>query len=94
MRKVSLCLLAFLFIFSLGTPHNGAMAVGSCPNSKNGKCPAQDKRHVTRAQFTAAQREKMAVEFRKLCKKKYGAPSRLIKIDYYKRMYICSQPGY
>ena len=52
------------------------------------------KKHASRSQFTAVQREKMAAKFRELCKKKYGAPSRLIKIDYYKRQYVCSEPGY
>lgn len=55
---------------------------------------ATKKKHDTRAQFTPEQREKMAAEFRKLCKKKYGASSRLVRIDYYKRQYICAEAGY
>ena len=52
------------------------------------------KKHDSRSQFTVQQREKMAAKFRELCKKKYGAPSRLYKIDYYKRQYVCTEPGY
>ena len=52
------------------------------------------KKHDSRSQFTAKEREKLAAKFRELCKKKYGAPSQLIKIEYDKRQYICSEPGY
>ena len=88
-----LAVLPLIFVLAIGAASSG-LAAGSCPSSKNGKCPAKVSKHDSRTQFTAAQREKMAVEFRKLCKQKYGAPSRLVKIDYYKRRYICSEPGY
>ena len=95
MSKVITCLLfSFLFVAPLVFTDIDAVAMGSCPSAKDGKCPIQKKKHDSRSQFTAAQREKMAVEFRKLCKKKYGASSQLFRIDYYKRQYICTEPGY
>jgi hypothetical protein len=93
MRGLSICFICLLFVAPLLVTTQPATA-GSCLNTKSGKCPVQKKKHDTRAQFTATQREKMAVEFRKLCKKKYGSSSRLVKIDYYKRQYVCSEPGY
>jgi hypothetical protein len=93
MRGLSICFLCLLFAAPLAVATHVA-AAGSCPNTKSGKCPVLKKKHDTRSQFTAEQREKMAVEFRTNCKKKYGASSRLVKIDYYKRQYICSAPGY
>ena len=93
MRGLSICFICLLFVVPLAVATQPATAA-SCLNTKNGKCPVQKKKHDTRAQFTAAQREKMAVEFRKLCKKKYGSSSRLVRIDYYKRQYVCSEPGY
>jgi hypothetical protein len=91
-RKL-LAILPLAFMLAVGVASSG-FAAGSCPSSKNGKCPTKVSKHDSRNQFTAEQREKMAVEFRKLCKKKYGAPSRLVKVDYYKRRFICSEPGY
>ena len=95
MRKMSLCLLTFLFVFSVGLPNDGAWAAGSCPSSKNGKCPVQKKKIThKRSDFTAAQRAKMMEEARKICKKRFGAPSRVYKIDYVKWRVVCTEPGY
>ena len=66
----------------------------TCQLSVAAEAKTATKKHDSRSQFTAVQREKMAAKFRELCKKKYGAPSRLYKIDYYKRQYICTEPGY
>ena len=95
MRKLSLCLLTFLFIVAVGVPNQVAMAAGSCPSSKSGKCPVQKKKIThKRSDFTAAQRAKMMEEAREICKKKYGAPSRVYKIDYVKWRVLCTEPGY
>lgn len=80
MKKIAFVCLALMF------------AAGQSGFEAQAKTAA--KKHDKRTQFTAEQREKMAVKFRLLCKKKYGAPSRLIRIDYYKRQYVCSEPGY
>ena len=94
MRKMSLCLLTFLLVLALGGPSHEALAGGSCPSSKNGKCPVQKKITHKRPDFTAAQREKMMEEARKICKKKYGAPSRVHHIDYYRWRVYCTEPGH
>ncbi len=91
-RKL-LAVLPLAFMLTVGVASSGS-AAGTCPSSKNGKCPPKVSKHASRNQFTAEQREKMALEFRKLCKKKYGALFRLVKVDYYKRRFICSEPGY
>jgi hypothetical protein len=94
MRKMSLCLLAFLFVLALGGPSHEALAGGGCPSSKNGKCPVQKKISHKRTDFTAAQRARMMEEARKICKKKYGAPSKVHHIDYIKWSVYCTEPGY
>lgn len=95
MRKMSLCLLTFLFVVAVGAPNYDAVAAGSCPNSKSSKCPVQKKKITHKhSDFTAAQREKMMEEARKICKKRFGAPSRVYKIDYVKWRVICTEPGY
>jgi hypothetical protein len=76
MRKFSLCLLSFLFVFSADPAHFEAEA-------------AKGKISHKRSDFTAKQREKMMEEARKLCKKRYGAASTVYKLDYYKWKVIC-----
>jgi hypothetical protein len=93
MRGLNIYLLCMLFVLPLVVASDGAIA-GSCPSAKNGKCPVQSKKHDKRSQYTAEQREKMAVDFRAQCKKRYGASSRLVRIDYYKRQFLCADPGY
>jgi hypothetical protein len=90
MRKISLCLLTFLFVVAVGAPNNDAVAASSCPSSKNGKCPVQKKKIARkRADFTAAQREKLMEDARKICKKRFGAPTRVYRIDYVKWQVTC-----
>jgi hypothetical protein len=55
---------------------------------------AKKKTHRKRSDFTAEQRAKMMEEARKICKKKYGAPSQVYHIDYYRWRVICTPPGY
>jgi hypothetical protein len=95
MRKMSLCLLTFLFVVAVGLPSQNALAAGGCPSSKSGKCPVQKKKIThKRSDFSAEQRTKMMEEARKICKKKFGAPSRVYKIDYVKWRVVCTEPGY
>lgn len=95
MRKMGLFILTFLFVIAVGASNYAPVAAGSCPNSKSGKCPVQKKQTIRkRSDFTAAQREKMMEEARKIRKKKYGAPSRVYKIDYAKWIVICTEPGF
>jgi hypothetical protein len=95
MCKMSLCLLTSLFVAAVGVPSHDALAAGSCPSSKNGKCPVQKKKLThKRSDFTAEQRAKMMEEARKICKKRFGAPSRVHHIDYVKWRVYCTEPGY
>ena len=95
MRKMSLCLLTFLFVVVAGAPNYDAVAAGSCPSNNNGKCPVQKKKIThKRSDFTAEQRAKMMEKARKICKERFGAPSRVYKIDYVKWQVICTEPGY
>ena len=93
MHKMNLCLLSFVFVLTLSQLNHDAVA-GSCPGSKNGKCPVQKKITHKRADFTAEQRAKMMEEALKICQKKYGMPSRVYKLDYYKWTVTCTEPGY
>jgi hypothetical protein len=47
-----------------------------------------------RSDFTAEQRAKLMEEARKICKKRFGAPSRVYKIDYVQWRVVCTEPGY
>jgi hypothetical protein len=93
LRKMGIYLFLFIFILPIVKPDHNAMA-GYCPSSKNGKCPGQKKIIHKRSDFTAERRAKMMEEARKICQKKYGAPSRVYKLDYYKWTVICAEPGY
>ncbi len=44
--------------------------------------------------YTAAQREKIMEQARELCRRKYGAPSRLYRIDYAQNRIWCEPPSY
>jgi hypothetical protein len=90
MRILSLCLLSFLFVLTLGPPNHDAKA-GYCPSMKDGKCPTQKKVTHKRSDFTAEQKAKMMDDARKLCKKRYGAASTVYKLDYYKWNVICNE---
>ena len=50
--------------------------------------------HKGRDEYTAEQREKYMESARKLCKAKYGAPSRVYRIDYKRNEVWCEPPGY
>lgn len=50
--------------------------------------------HKGRDEYTAAQREKMMERARELCRKDFGAPSRVYKIDYKKNQVWCVPPAY
>lgn len=50
--------------------------------------------HKGRDEYTAAQREKMMEQARQLCRKKYGAPSSVYRIDYKKNMVWCTPASY
>ena len=94
-RTMSLCLLAFLFVVAVGMPGHDVAVAGNCPSSKSGKCPVQKKKIThKRSDFTAEQRAKLMEEARKICKKRFGAPSRVYKIDYVKWRVVCTEPGY
>jgi len=83
---------AFVSFLLLCSP---GYAAGYCPNSPGGKCPtAKVTKPDSRSNYSAAQREKMREEFRLLCKKHYGAQSRLVNVDYARRKYTCSDGVY
>jgi len=50
--------------------------------------------HKGRDDYTAAQRDKYMEEARQLCRKKFGAPSRVYRIDYKKNLIWCEPPSY
>lgn len=87
-------LLASSVATSLPFAIGDALAVGSCPNQKNGKCPQPKKISKSRSDFTPEQREKLLEDARKLCKKKYGATSRVHYLDYKKWTVTCTEPGF
>lgn len=93
--RISPCLLALIFVIAVAVPSYDSWAAGSCPSSKSGKCPIQKKKIThKRSDFTPAQRAKFMEEARKICKKRFGAPSRVYKIDYVKWRVVCTEPGY
>ena len=71
-----------------------ALAVGACPNQKDGKCPKPRKISKSRSDFTPEQRKMLLEEARKICKKQYGATSRVHYLDYKKWTIICTEPGF
>lgn len=78
-----------------GASFGPALAAGYCPNRAGGKCPEQQVvKPDSRSNYTAEQRSKLAEQFRALCKKKYGAQSRLERIDYARKKYICTDGPY
>ena len=81
MTKLSLCLCFCVLVFSLAVTAGDGMA---------------GKKKVTRKRtdFTAAQRMKLLEEARKVCVKRYGATSRVYKLDYSKWRVICTEPGW
>jgi hypothetical protein len=50
--------------------------------------------HKGRDEYTTAQRDKMMERAREICRKNYGAPSRVYRIDYKKNMVWCEPPSY
>ena len=56
--------------------------------------PPAKGNHKGRDEYTPAQREKFMEEARQLCRKKYGAPSRVYRIDYKKNLVWCEPPSY
>lgn len=50
--------------------------------------------HKGREAYTPAQREEFMEYARKLCRKKYGAPSTVYRIDYKKNMVWCTPASY
>lgn len=77
MHKFSLCLFSVLFFLSAGPAQYDAEA-------------AKGKILHKRSDFTPQQRAKLMEEARKICKKRYGAPSTVYGIDYYKWRVICT----
>lgn len=47
-----------------------------------------------RDQYTAAEREKIMERAREICRKNYGAPSRVYRIDYAANKVWCEPPSY
>lgn len=56
--------------------------------------PTPKGNHKGRSEYTAAQRDKFMEQARQLCKRKYGAPSRVYSIDYKKNLVYCEPPSY
>lgn len=50
--------------------------------------------HKGRDAYTPAQREKFMEQARQICRKKFGAPSRVYTIDYKKNLIWCEPPSY
>jgi len=84
------------FVVGVSLTFSGsALAAGYCPNRPGGKCPsAKVVKPDSSSNYTSEEREKMQEKFRVLCKKKYGAQSKLVSVDYRKRKYICSDGPY
>jgi hypothetical protein len=68
-----------------------AMAAGYCPGKPGGKCPVAKKISKNRSDFSEAQRKKLMESARAVCKKKYGATSRVYQLDYKKWTVICTE---
>lgn len=56
--------------------------------------PPAKGNHKGRDAYTPAQREKFMEEARRLCRKKFGAPARVYRIDYKKNMVWCEPPSF
>ena len=56
--------------------------------------PPAKGNHKGRDEYTPAQREKYMAEARQLCRKKFGAPSRVYRIEYKKNLIWCEPPSY
>ena len=81
MSKLSLCLCSCTLVLSLVAADGDGLA-------------ATKKITRKRTDFTAAQREKLLEDARKICVKRYGAASRVYKLDYAKWRVICTEPGW
>lgn len=97
--KITIALLAAAFlaggmVLPSPMPVSKAFAIGACPGQKNGKCPQTKKPTKSRSDYTAEERAKHLEEARKICKAKFGAPSRVHHMDYKKGMVYCTEPGY
>lgn len=80
MNKISLCLLSGFVVLALA----------------NGDVLAAKKKPIharSRGDFTAAERDKILEHAREVCVKRYGATSRVYKLDYHKWEVICTEPG-
>lgn len=56
--------------------------------------PPARSTHKGREAYTPAQREKILENARALCRKTYGAPSRVNRIDYKRNTVWCEDPTY
>lgn len=56
--------------------------------------PPAKGNHKGRDEYTPAQRAKYMDDARQLCRKTYGAPSRVYRIDYRKNLIWCEPPSY
>jgi hypothetical protein len=81
MPKLSLWLFSCVFAFVLAAASGDGLA-------------AKKKISHKRTDFTAAERAKLLEEARKICIKRYGAGSRVYKLDYYKWNITCAESGY
>lgn len=69
------------------------------PKPKANKAPRkpaepQGSRLKSREQYTAAERNKIMERAREICRKAYGAPSRVYRIDYATSKVWCEPPSY
>jgi hypothetical protein len=55
------------------------------------KKPAKKK---STSDYSPEERKKIMEYARQLCKKTYGAPSQVYRLDYSRMRVICTQPGY
>jgi hypothetical protein len=78
------------FTFSIGVML--VLAVAGLSEAEAAK--AKKFKPHKRADYTEEQRAKFMEQARKICKKKYGAPSRVAEIDYYHWKVWCTSPGY
>ena len=56
--------------------------------------PPAKSNHKGRDVYTPAQREKYMEDARQVCREKFGAPSRVYRIDYKKNLIWCEPPSY
>ncbi len=81
MKKTGLCILSGFVVLALA----------------NGDVLAAKKKPVharSREEYTSAEREKILEGVRQQCVKRYGATSRVYRINYHKRSVLCTEPGY